>query len=84
MGVYGLLHVSFLRALLAVVAVVQNSDLEELANDFDISEGTNGRTLRNGYGGVPGGQMTIVKCVAGCEAAGYKLAGAEYGGECCK
>lgn len=73
-----------MRALLLVAAAAQNSDLKKLANGFDISEGKNGRTLRNGYGGVPGAQMTIAKCIAGCEAAGYKLAGAEYGGECCK
>lgn len=48
------------------------------------SEGTTGRALTYGLGGVTGSDMTIAKCTAGCEAAGYPLAGAEYGGECCK
>lgn len=48
------------------------------------SEGNGGRTLTYGLPGVPGAQMTIAKCTSGCEAAGYPLAGAEFGGECCK
>ncbi|KAK3940061.1 glyoxal oxidase-like protein [Diplogelasinospora grovesii] len=46
------------------------------------SEGTNGRALAYGLGGVPGANMTVSKCTAGCLAAGYILAGVEYGGEC--
>lgn len=44
---------------------------------------TVGRTLRNAVA-TPGGQgaLTIKLCVDACDAAGYTLAGAEYGGEC--
>lgn len=44
-----------------------------------------GRTLAvqvDTAGGVAA--LTIELCVNACEAAGYELAGAEYGGECCK
>ena len=51
--------------------------------DFN-SEGNNGRALTYGLGTVPGSEMTIAKCIDGCDNAGYVLAGAEYGGECCK
>lgn len=42
-----------------------------------------GRTLRNPVATTGGqGALTIKLCVDACEAAGYTLAGAEYGGEC--
>lgn len=50
----------------------------------DHSEGTNGRALSFALGSVPSAEMTIAKCIDGCDKAGYVLAGAEYGGECCK
>ena len=44
-----------------------------------------GRTLGN-LVQIPGGAaaMTIEACITSCSAAGYSLAGVEYGGECCK
>lgn len=44
-----------------------------------------GRALPNGVS-VPGGSgsMTNEACQTTCLAAGYKVAGTEYGGECCK
>lgn len=48
------------------------------------SEGTTGRALTFGYGGVANAQMTVAACTSGCKAAGYTFAGVEYGGECCK
>ncbi|KAH0528699.1 hypothetical protein TsFJ059_003525 [Trichoderma semiorbis] len=46
------------------------------------SEGTTGRALTFGYGGVANAQMTVAACTSGCKAAGYTFAGVEYGGEC--
>ncbi|KOS19608.1 putative fungistatic metabolite [Escovopsis weberi] len=46
------------------------------------SEGTTGRALATGLNGVPGDQMTVAKCTAGCQSAGFSLAGVEYAGEC--
>jgi hypothetical protein len=42
-----------------------------------------GRVLENGVA-VPGGaaNMTVAACTSACQAAGYLLAGCEYGGEC--
>lgn len=48
------------------------------------SEGTTGRALPNGLAGVPPAEMTVAKCISGCNAAGNVFAGVEYGGECCK
>ena len=44
-----------------------------------------GRALPNGVS-VPGGSgsMTNGACQTACLVAGYKVAGTEYGGECCK
>ncbi|KAK4237144.1 glyoxal oxidase [Achaetomium macrosporum] len=44
------------------------------------AEGTTGRALTYGVGGIDG--MTVAKCTAACRAANYILAGVEYGGEC--
>lgn len=52
-----------------------------VANDLD-SEGTTGRALTYGAGGIPGDQMTVSKCTAACKTAGYTMAGVEYSGEC--
>lgn len=48
------------------------------------TEGTTGRALTFGAGGIPNAEMTVAKCTAACRAANYVLAGVEYGGECCK
>ena len=45
-------------------------------------EGNGGRALVNGAPFTGG--LTIAKCVTACKSAGYSLAGAEYGGECCR
>src|ERR1700694_562783 len=47
------------------------------------TEGTTGRTLRNGMA-VTGGssQMTVAACTYACKVAGYSLAGVEYAQEC--
>ncbi|KAI0154753.1 putative glyoxal oxidase [Xylariaceae sp. FL1272] len=45
------------------------------------SEGTTGRALTYGAN-VAGSQMSAKTCTAACQAAGYILAGTEYGGEC--
>jgi len=43
-----------------------------------------GRILPNGVATVGGAEaMTIATCTNACRAAGYNLAGAEYGQECC-
>jgi hypothetical protein len=47
------------------------------------AEGTTGRALTYGAGGIPAAEMTVAKCTAACRAANYILAGVEYGGECC-
>jgi hypothetical protein len=41
-----------------------------------------GRSLTNQILGPQGATMTWELCTAGCKAAGYQLAGLEYGGEC--
>ncbi|OBR15647.1 WSC domain-containing protein [Colletotrichum higginsianum IMI 349063] len=46
------------------------------------SEGTTGRALTYGVGGIPGNQMTVAKCTAACANANFILAGVEYSGEC--
>ncbi|KAL2134895.1 hypothetical protein VTI74DRAFT_10530 [Chaetomium olivicolor] len=46
------------------------------------AEGTTGRALTYGAGGIPNAEMTVAKCTAACRAAGYILAGLEYAGEC--
>ncbi|KAK5990459.1 WSC domain-containing protein [Cladobotryum mycophilum] len=46
------------------------------------TEGTTGRALTTGLNSVPGNQMTVAKCTAGCKAGGFNYAGVEYGGEC--
>ncbi|KAJ4297155.1 hypothetical protein N0V88_004073 [Collariella sp. IMI 366227] len=46
------------------------------------TEGTTGRALTFGAGGIPNAEMTVAKCTAACRAANYVLAGVEYGGEC--
>ncbi|KAI9826107.1 MAG: hypothetical protein M1832_000556 [Thelocarpon impressellum] len=47
------------------------------------SEGAGGRTLPNGVATTGGGgALTIALCTSACRAAGFNLAGAEYGGEC--
>ena len=49
------------------------------------SEGQTGRILLNGVATIGGAEaMTIKTCTDACRAAGYTLAGAEYGQECCK
>lgn len=48
------------------------------------SEGTTGRALTYGVGGIPGNQMTVAKCTAACANANFILAGVEYSGECCE
>lgn len=54
-------------------------------NDYNhmgcYTEGTTGRALTHGVGGITG--MTVAKCTAACRAANYILAGVEFGGECC-
>ncbi|KAI1344989.1 putative glyoxal oxidase [Xylariaceae sp. FL0016] len=45
------------------------------------SEGDGGRALSYGAA-VPAAEMSALKCTAACQAAGYILAGTEYGGEC--
>ncbi|PMD60425.1 WSC-domain protein [Hyaloscypha bicolor E] len=47
------------------------------------TEGITGRLLGVGVS-VPGGasNMTVAGCTSACQAAGYILAGCEYGGEC--
>lgn len=49
------------------------------------TDNVSGRALPNGVS-VPGGSgsMTNEACQTACLAAGYKVAGTEYGGECCK
>lgn len=54
------------------------------ANTYVGSEGTTGRALTFGYGGVANAQMTVAACTSGCKALGYTFAGVEYGGECCE
>ncbi|KAK4158470.1 putative fungistatic metabolite [Chaetomidium leptoderma] len=55
-------------------------------NDYNYlgcySEGTTGRALTYGAGGIPAAEMTVAKCTAACRAANYILAGVEFGGEC--
>ncbi|KAK4129599.1 copper radical oxidase [Parathielavia appendiculata] len=46
------------------------------------AEGTTGRALTYGAGGIPAAEMTVAKCTAACRAANYNFAGVEYGGEC--
>lgn len=50
----------------------------------DDSEGKTGRSLNYQYFGVPASEMTVAKCTKGCQEHNYKLAGVEYGGECCE
>ncbi|KAI0843136.1 putative glyoxal oxidase [Hypoxylon sp. FL0890] len=45
------------------------------------SEGITGRGLTYGAA-IPSAQMNAANCTAACSAAGYILAGTEYGGEC--
>lgn len=49
------------------------------------ADNVSGRALPNGAS-VPGGSaaMTNEACQTACLAAGYSIAGTEYGGECCK
>lgn len=46
------------------------------------AEGATGRALTQGVNTIPEAQMTVTKCTAACKAAGYILAGVEFGGEC--
>lgn len=49
------------------------------------SEGTPGRTLPHAVATTGGSNlMTVDLCTSACKAAGYVLAGVEYGQECCK
>lgn len=49
------------------------------------SEGTNGRTLANGVATTGGSAaLTVALCTTACKNGGYKYAGVEYSGECCK
>lgn len=49
------------------------------------TDNVSGRALPNGEA-VPGGSgaMTNELCQASCLAAGFSIAGTEYGGECCR
>lgn len=49
------------------------------------TDNVSGRALPNGEQ-VPGGSaaMTNELCQTACSAAGFTIAGTEYGGECCK
>lgn len=49
------------------------------------TDNVSGRALPNGES-VTGGSaaMTNELCQSACQAAGFTIAGTEYGGECCK
>ena len=49
------------------------------------ADNVQGRTLANQVQ-VPGGApaMSVEACEAACKSAGYKIAGVEYSGECCR
>lgn len=48
------------------------------------SEGTTGRALTFELHSVPASEMTVARCIAGCEEHGFELAGVEFSAECCK
>ena len=49
------------------------------------SEGANGRTLTNAVATTGGSAaLTVALCTTACKNGGYKFAGVEYSGECCK
>ncbi|KEY70677.1 hypothetical protein S7711_02276 [Stachybotrys chartarum IBT 7711] len=67
---------------LTVVEPVVNPGVDGWSSLGCYAEGTSGRALTYGLNTVPGGEMTIAKCTAGCRNAGFRLAGAEYAAEC--
>lgn len=68
----------------AIVGPSANPGVNGFAYIGCYSEGATGRALTHGVGTIPAAEMTVAKCTAACQNAGFILAGVEYGGECCE